>query len=370
MVKKNVEAVREALLETESTALCKTDESRLLSTGCTLINLAITNNWKGGITPGTYYWLCGESASGKSWLVHSILAEAANNPMYDDYRLIYDDAEHGAMMNIESYFGKKLAARYEAPATDAAGLPVNSAMVEDFYDNLDNAVKAGKPFIYVLDSMDSLYHRTDDALFEENKDIRDENKKKGTAKDVKASYGTDKAKYNSQNIKRVVHQLWKTGSILLVITQTRDNITGFGAPKTVGGGRALKFYAHAQIWMKPAGDIKKTVNSIPRIIGSTCNAEVKKNRFTGGRADVDFNIYNSYGIDDLGSCIDYLITEKVIEKSGSTITIPAMELSGLRERVIMDIEENNREDELRQLVGDTWNGINKKTQLQRKPRYE
>ena len=57
------------------------------------------------------------------------------------------------------------------------------------------------------------------------------------------SYGTEKAKINSERLRPVVNALRKNGSILILISQSRDRI-GFGAkfdPKTRGGGNAPTF---------------------------------------------------------------------------------------------------------------------------------
>ncbi|MDR2170703.1 MAG: hypothetical protein LBP59_11215 [Planctomycetaceae bacterium] len=359
------------------------DKTKLLSTGSTLLNLAIANNWQASILPGAYYWLCGDSASGKTWLTYSILAEAANNPVYDNYRLIYDDVENGALFDVERYFGSKLARRCEPPAKDKDGTPIYSSLVEEFYSYLDDKIKQKKPFIYVLDSMDSLDSLANEKLFDSNKSAiqsmlsgKADKIDNGEKSDkIKASYGDGKAKFNSQNIRRFVSRLRKTGSILIIVTQTRDNITGYGAPKIAGGGKALKFYSHVELWTKSVGELTKNVNNIKRTVGSICEASIKKNRITGQYAKVNFNIHNTYGIDDLGSCIDYLLSEKAIETSGKnasggTLTIPQMNLSGTKEKLITLIERSNREDEFRQLVADVWNDVLVKTTLQRKKRYE
>ena len=57
----------------------------------------------------------------------------------------------------------------ESPAVDDEGLPVNSKTVQEFYYHLDDAAKEGRPFIYVLDSMDSLEAKEDQEKFEKQK---------------------------------------------------------------------------------------------------------------------------------------------------------------------------------------------------------
>ena len=121
-----------------------------LSTGSTLLNLALTNNPDWGYLVGYYYSLTGDSRSGKTWLALSALAEASINPHFKDYRLIFDDPEHGALMDKTRFFGKRLFNRIEEPDNG------NSYLLEDFYYNVEDALKENIPFIYILDSMDSL----------------------------------------------------------------------------------------------------------------------------------------------------------------------------------------------------------------------
>jgi hypothetical protein len=378
---KDTKMLREALTVSADTQVV--DPATRLSSGCTLLNLACTNDPNGFLEKGNYLWLCGASNAGKTWLLMTMLAEAAHSDAYKNYRLIYDDVENGCLMDIEQYFGKKLQARLEPPRRDKTGNPIYSEKVEDFYFNLDDIIKTKKPFIYILDSMDSLDSIDAEGKFEENKEIHRGNEKKGTVKDLKGSYGDGKAKMNSQNIRRVVSKLRETGSILAIVTQTRDNITGLGAPQVAGGGRALKFYAHIELWLKPIGDITKSVKSKLRSIGTQVEAKIKKNRHTGQRPAVEFPIYNSYGLDDIGSMIDWLLNEKIIktdkakqesisktDKQKQVIAIPQLELAAPRDTLIQLIEMENYVDDLKQLVTESWNEIIEKTRVVRKKRYE
>src|SRR3990172_2022287 len=79
-------------------------ETDLLSTGSTVCNLACSGNVKGGLVKGHYYLIVGDSAAGKTILVLTILAEAANNPNFDNHRLIYDPVEGGALFDMRKFF--------------------------------------------------------------------------------------------------------------------------------------------------------------------------------------------------------------------------------------------------------------------------
>ena len=58
--------------------------SHLLSSGSTLLNLACSDDPRGAYRKGHYYYLVGDSQSGKTWLAMSVFAEASINPRYPD----------------------------------------------------------------------------------------------------------------------------------------------------------------------------------------------------------------------------------------------------------------------------------------------
>ena len=343
----------------------------LLSLGSTLLNLAVSSKPQGAIPPGTYVFMVGDSASGKTFLSLTAFAEALRSKHFKDHRLIYDDVEGGAMMDWEKFFGKSVAAKVEPPSfirnTGTVGdVPEHSETLEDFYYNIDDAIQDGRPFIYVLDSMDGLTTGDDVEKFKEAKDAR----RKG--KDVGGSYGTSKAKTNSVGMRQVIRGLKKTGSILIVLCQTRENI-GFGSqfnPKTRAGGRALTFYAHSEIWFSLAEQIKKTVKGKPRQLGVISRIQIKKNRISGKLREVRVPIYWSLGIDDVQSCVDYLIDEGYWAEKKGSIEAKEFGFKGTMDKLIGKIESENLEKELKAIVSECWQEIESACEQPRKMRYQ
>jgi len=277
-------------------------------------------------------------------------------------------------MDIEKFFGKEVAKRIEQPWK---GFSNN---IEDFYYNMDDAIIGGEPFIYILDSMDSLSSESEGAKFESNKRAR------RTGKESKGSYGDGKAKVNSSMLRRVIGKsLKKSGSILIVINQTRAkmNALPFEEKKGHSGGHALDFYVCVQLISSVAGQIKKIIKGKKRQLGINCKIRVKKNRITGRDRTVIIPIYHSMksadgtfhgGIDDVGSCVDFLIEEeywkKVREDKKTIIKAKGLGIKGSRDKLIRLIEHHEYERDLQELVGDVWNEIEKASALKRKKRYE
>jgi RecA/RadA recombinase len=359
-------------------------EEDYLSTSSTLFNLALTGNPFRGFKKGEYYFIVGDSNSGKTFVSMSCMAEASINPAFDNYRFICDFPEGGALMNLRKFFGRRVVERIEPPAKDKNGNPVHSQTIEDFYDNLDDNLDTGS-ILQVLDSENALSSQDEQAKFKKNKSIRRKAaaKQRGettaaegdddTDEKQKGSYGDGKAKKHSQLLRQLLlTRLRETQSIFIIISQTRDRI-GIGGmfnPKTRSGGRALKFYAAAEIWTSPAKKIYKSVRGKPRQVGVIVKIAIEKNRLTGKEWSIEIPIYWSYGIDDLGSCVDFLTTEKHWKNVKGRIEAPEFDFKGYKDQLIQKIQEDGRERKLRIIVGKVWREIEQACTLKRKPRYD
>lgn len=357
----------EDVMKALTTKRQKPQTGPLLSTGSTMLNLAMTGRPDGGWVCGHYFFFVGDSDSGKTWFMHTALAEAAINPKFDAYRLIYDNTEAKSLMDVARYFGQRLADRIESPRM-VKGEPVFSETVEEFYYHVDDALKDDRPFIYILDSQDSITSNRESGKF-------DKLKSRARGKKVEVSdgdYSDGKAKVHSSHLRKLIAPLARNKSLLIVVNQARDSLDRF-QKEAYSGGRALKFYSVAQLWTHMAGKIQREYRGKKRQLGIRSKVVVKKNHITGRQSEVEVPIYHSYGIDDVGCCVDWLISEKVWKKNQSGVVTatdigPTMELQ--REKLIRTIEERGLEEDLRDLVADTWREIEEAVAIRRKNRYE
>jgi len=327
----------------------------VLSTGSTLLNLACGGTPHAGWAMGKYYLVVGDATAGKTFLAMSVMAEACHNPAFDKHKLIYDNVESGCDMDLDRLFGARLRKRMGSPQNSGK----SSEFIEDFYYSMDAAMSAG-PVIYILDSMDSLTSQKEETHFQ------DEKAATAKGKEATGTFGVSKAKRKSDFLRRCMSRLRDTGSILIILSQTRDNL-GFGfEKKTRSGGNALKFYATLELWASVRGKLKKKYKGKDRVIGITSRWTLKKNRISGRLGQVDFNIYPSFGIDDVGSCVDYLVDEGFWEVSGRTIKATGLKMEFARDKLIDQIEAEGMEAKLRDLVGKCWDDIEDGTSLKRK----
>ena len=78
-----------------------------------------------------------------------------------------------------------------------------------------------------------------------------------------------------------------------------------------------------------------------------------------------------YGVDDVGSCVDYLVTEKHWEKKRGVIIAKDFEgIRSVRDDVIKEIEDNDLQDELKEIVQSVWQNVEAQCSVDRKPRYK
>lgn len=353
-----------------------------ISSGSTVLNLACTDRPHVAFLPDYFYVWCGRSGSGKTFNLLQALAEASINPRYDNHRLIFDNGEDGALMSIQKFYGKALARRLEPPV-GTRDKPEYSNTLESLYHNVHNALKVG-PCIYLRDSMDPL--PTDNELKEFLKKNRTRKEKKKAEKEgillkeVKepGSYGTERARVNSHHLRLTYNDLQGSGSLLFVIFQARQNI-GIGSqfnPDTRGGGTAPTYYAGLELWSKVARHIKTKYKGKPVEQGVLCDIRIKKGRITGKDRSVQVPIYHSYGIDDIGGCINFLTEWKHWKKSGDEenpmdgkIEAGDFNFTGGLHKLANYIEEKGLEKDLRALVADVWQDIEDACAIQRKRRY-
>ena len=339
----------------------KHTQEDVLPTGSTLLNLALSDYTSGGWLKGSMVNIIGDSSAGKSFVALTTLVEMQIAKQFNKYSLIYDDVENANSFNMDYLFGASFAERIQAPAINDEGDEIPSDMIEDFQLNLVKALKKS-PCVYCLDSFDALNAEADEKKSMEMLESR------ANGNLVKGSYGMAKAKKSSEILRQIIGRLENTKSFLAIISQTRDNIDPMSfTKKTRAGGKALKFFATHEIWLANGGSIK----SKKREIGIKCKVKISKNKLTGKVREIEFPIYYDYGIDNIGSCVDFLIKENHWS-GGKGKRVDPHDLGVdpcLRSILIKRIEDQSLEQKLFDIVGKVWHKIEESLRLNRKPKY-
>lgn len=264
-----------------------------IPSGCAVLDLHLSGRVGGAFLRGGITHIVGDSDTGKTLEGLTICAEVCHDPRYKDFEIIYDQVEP-VNFNIGHMFGeateKRIAKggkRWEGP----------SQFVEEFYARVNQLQQEGKPFLYVLDTMDKLESLPSQAAFEEMcKRVR-------SGATLKGSYGDGKAAINSRNLRKLQHMLEPTGSVLIIISQTRDVLDAMSFKEsTHAGGRALKFYAASQVWLAKRGDMTRSLGGKQRKCGTIARFKVTKNHTSGMIGWFDCPMPYGFGLDDAACC--------------------------------------------------------------------
>jgi RecA/RadA recombinase len=347
------EEVKEAKLES-------VDPDHLIPTGATLLNCACSDTPFGGYRKGKLVNLIGDSSSGKTLLGLTTFAEMSLHGKFDDYRFIFDDVEAALEFNLDYIFDRDISDRIE--------MGLVSSTIESFQANIMNVIKEGKPFVYVLDSFDAL---TSEAEEKRIKTAISPKKKKSFDDDedtpTKGSWKTEKAKIVGEILRSICRDLKKVEGLLIIISQTRDDITAKFKKKTRTGGHALKFYSCHEMWLAiiPPPYKKKNIE-----IGIDVRAKVTKNKLTGKVRTVSFPIFNDYGVDDIRANVEFLVEENIWKQEKQTILADEFNIKGTIETVCKAIEAQRLEREVQSMVGGVWEAIQEDLKLGRRKKYE
>lgn len=309
-----------------------------IPTGSTLLNLALSDNPYGGWKKGSMGNLVGDTDSGKTFISWNMFADVVRRPEFDKWDLEYDDIEHKLNMNPVRVFGDPIKrVKYEDPVDT----------IEELYTKVKGKFKKGS-FIYVPDSYDALTDKTEKSKTELKKDY------------------SAKAILGSQMFRKFKGEITDSQALLLIISQVREKIGAtFGMKKKRSGGKALDFYATHIVWLAAISKIKKR----DRIVGVHIIARCRKNHLTFKDRTVEFDILQDYGLDDIGSMVDWMIKEGFWKKKAKSTKYKTEFIEAARPDLLDYFADPDRYDDLIQVVGRKWAEIEEDIKPQRKPRY-
>lgn len=352
----------------------------LIPSGSTLINLACSGNPYGAFAKGTINTIPGASQGGKSFFMMTMMACCAVEERFDDYDLIYDDAEETLAYNMHELFPplagndshSTYAGRLQPPRVDKKTGEANcSETIDEFKMNILNRLDAGKPFIYVLDSLDSL---SSTAEMERELKQAIKSQDKTVIEEARKGYKTEKARMLHEILRMVNGQIKKTGSALFIVQQTKQNMnmaTPFSKQWTTTGGNAPFFYSFHQIYISEKQAITDTAYNIKNKVGGIKQIEVTKNKLNGKlRKDgILIPLREDYGVDSVASCITFLKKTGVWKSSSAGIDALEFGVKMSQDNLASYIEENDLQEKLDLIVADVWGKIEDKIKTTRKRRF-
>jgi len=346
--------------------------SYYLSTGSTLLDLAISDRLPGGAGGGRITHIYGDNSTAKTLLIQEVMGAAQR----EGGTVILCDAEWAFDYGRAHLFGldvgkwasesyqdeqtekeskasddkKKRMKFYQEQLAECDGfLCRHPESVESLFDceimGLVDAVKAGvlkPPIILAVDSLSAL------ASIVENEDDLDT-----------ATYGITRAKMFSAGFRKYIKHLAKYKIAVVAVDQTRMDV---GSPvknkRTTSGGRSMGFYCSTGVLLSHVGYLS---NKHEVKTGVKIKFIVKKNKiaapFREGILDILFDV----GVDDVTANLEWLAGQKEVdsklEQSGAWYSWGEMKLGQGLDSAVRMVEREDMEEDVEQEVKRVWEVI-------------
>lgn len=272
--------------------------SEWISTGSSMLDLAISNRPHGGLPVGRIIEITGLEASGKSLLAAHALADTQKKGGL----AVYIDTENAISREFLESIGVNL--------KDMLYVPLDT--IEDIFDAMDSIVesvrKSSKSRIVTI-VVDSVAGAS--------------TKQEMAADYDKDGWATSKAIILSKAMRKITNFVGRERICLIFTNQLRTRLgVTFGDQWTTSGGKAIAFHSSVRLRLKSVGQIKlaKSADAPEAVVGITTRAQVIKNRMGPPLRTVDYDIYFDSGIDDFGSWLTMMKNYNLVTQAGAWYT--------------------------------------------------
>ena len=271
-----------------------TDVKEFISTGSSVLDLAISNRPNGGVAVGRITEINGLESSGKSLIGTHILSETQKKGGLAVY------------IDTETSVSREWLETICVNVQDLLYLHVET--VEDIFQCIENIVTKIRE-----SDRDRLVTILVDSLAGASTKVEME------ADFEKDGWATSKAIIVSKAMRKITQMVGRERIALIFTNQLRQKLgVMFGDPWTTSGGKALPFHSSTRIRLKNMGQIKDTGKNV---LGMKCRAQIIKNRLGPPLRHADFNLYFDSGIDDKGSWLQVLKDHKLVKAAGAWYTL-------------------------------------------------
>jgi len=273
-----------------------TDLTEWISTGSSMLDLAIANRPNGGIPVGRITEVTGLEGSGKSLVAAHLLA----NTQKKGGLAVYIDTENAMNEDFLRCIGVNV--------NDM--LYVQLETIEDIFEVIESVIAKVRE-----SSKDRLVSIVVDSVAAATTAVEAE------ADYSKDGWATSKAIILSKAMRKVTQMVGRQRVALVFTNQLRQKLgVMFGDPWTTSGGKAIAFHSSCRLRLKSMGQIKAKVNGVDETIGIKTQAQVVKNRMGPPLRKAEFEIYFDSGIDDYGGWLKVMKAQKLVASGGAWYT--------------------------------------------------
>jgi recombination protein RecA len=267
-----------------------------ISTGCAMLDVAISNRPYGGLPVGRITEITGLEQSGKSLVSAHLLAETQKQ------------GGVAVLIDTETAVSRDF---LEAIGVDVSKLLYVSAdsveQIFDFTETIIEKVRETSKDKIVTIVVDSV------AAASTTNELAADYKKDG--------YATDKAIIISKAMRKITNMIGRQKISLVFTNQLRQKMNAmFGDPWTTSGGKALAFHASVRLRLKNMGQIKMKQGGQDRTVGMKVRCQVVKNRMGPPLRAADFEIFFDRGIDNYGSWLKVMKENSLVKQAGAWYT--------------------------------------------------
>ncbi len=264
-----------------------------ISTGSSILDLAISNRPNGGLPVGKMVELNGLEGTGKSLVSAHICAETQRKGGV----AVVIDTENSAAPQLWKSLGVDLSKL----------LYVQCETVENIFDQMEMMIavvrKSNKDRILTI-IVDSV------AAASTKVELESDHGKDG--------YATGKSIIISKAMRKITNMIGRQKVLTVFTNQLRQNLNAmaFGDKYVVSGGKALAYHCSVRVRLNNTGKLKRG----EEVIGNECKAVVVKNRMGPPQRQASFDIYFDSGIADYGSWIKVLKENNLVKQGGAYYT--------------------------------------------------
>lgn len=269
------------------------DISDWISTGSSMLDLAISNRPHGGLPVGKMIEFNGLEGTGKSLVSAHICAETQRKGGI----AVVLDTENAAAPEFWKSLGVDLKNL----------LYVQTDTVEDIFENIEKMIgivrKSNKDRILTL-IVDSVAAASTKAELESDHG--------------KDGFATGKSIIISKAMRKITTMIGRQKVLTVFTNQLRQNLNAmaFGDKWVVSGGKSLAYHCSVRVRLNNTGKLKKG----EEVIGNECKAVVIKNRMGPPQRQASFDIYFDSGIADYSSWIKVLKENNLVKQGGAYYT--------------------------------------------------
>jgi recombination protein RecA len=273
-----------------------TNVKEWVSSGHSMLDLAISNRPNGGFPVGRITEITGLEASGKSLLAAHTLAETQKK----NGLAVYIDTESATSAEFLSAIGVDLKSMLYVPLET----------IEEVFETIETIVENVR-----TSDKDRLVTIIVDSVMGAS------TKQEMSSEYDKDGYATSKSIILSKAMRKVTNWIARERICLIFTNQLRTKMgVMFGDPWTTAGGKAIPFHASVRLRLKNMGQIKAKIRGKEEVVGIKTRVTVVKNRMGPPLRSIDYEIYFDSGIDNYGGWLGVMKDFNIVKQAGAWYT--------------------------------------------------